>query len=188
MVEALDLLRQDHRNMATLLRMLDQQIGEFRGGGRPDYDVIAGILDYFLSFPDACHHPREDLIFARLRDRDPQAIEAIDDLQSEHRQLAAAARNFLAALRAVLEEAEIPRHAFYERARRFIDRQRLHIGMEESTFFPAAERALTPADWTELEALMPKTDVGERFEPLRQMILRWQRDDEAAAAQKSGVP
>ena len=182
MVEALDLLRQDHGNMAALLRMLDRQIGEFRDGRRPDYDVIAAILDYFLSFPDACHHPREDLIFERLRNRDLQAIEAIGDLQSEHRQLAAEAREFLAALRAVLEEAEIPRDALYARARRFIDRQRLHIGMEESTFFPVAERSLTPADWTELEALMPKTDVRERFEPLRQMILRWQADDEAVAA------
>jgi len=186
MVEALDLLRQDHSHMAALLRMLDRQIGDFRGGRRPDYDVIAGILDYFLSFPDASHHPREDLIFAKLRDRRPQAIEAIGDLQSEHRQLAADAREFLTALRAVLEEAEIPREALYGRARRFIDRQRRHIATEESVFFPAAEASLTPADWTELGALAAKADLGERFEQLRQRILRWQADDEADEAPKSG--
>ena len=95
MPETLDFLRQDHRNMATLLRILERQVGEFRSGKRPDYDVISAILKYFVSFPNAYHHPREDLVFARLRDRDPFAADRIGDLRSAHKELAARAQEFL---------------------------------------------------------------------------------------------
>jgi hemerythrin-like domain-containing protein len=182
MPEALDLLRQDHGHMAALMRTLERQVNEFQSDQRPDFDVIIAILDYFLSFPDVCHHPREDLIFAKLSERDPRAIERIGDLRSEHDELAARARELLMGLRAVLEEVEVRREACYRRARRFIDRQRQHIDMEESTFFPAAEKTLTPADWKELNALMAKTDAArERFEQSRKRILQWQAEDEAAA-------
>lgn len=184
MPEALDFLRQDHRNMAALLRMLAWQVDKFRNGKRPDYDVISSILEYFVSFPDAYHHPREDMVFAKLRDRDPRAAETIGDLLTEHAELAARAREFSTELRAVLEEAEIPREAFARCARRFIDHQQQHIDMEESAFFPAAEKALTMKDWCELNALMATADhAGERLEQLRKTILQWEAEDETAAVQ-----
>jgi hemerythrin-like domain-containing protein len=184
MPETLDFLRQDHRNMATLLRILERQVGEFRSGKRPDYDVISAILKYFVSFPDACHHPREDLVFARLRDRDPLAAERTGDLRSAHEELAARAQEFSTGAQAVLEEAEMPREAFIRLARRFIDQQQQHIDMEESVFFPAAEKTLTTTDWAELNALLARSEhAGERFEQLRKTILEWQAEDETAADQ-----
>jgi hemerythrin-like domain-containing protein len=184
MPEALDPLRQDHRNMAALLRLLEQQVDEFRSGKRPDYDVISAILKYFVSFPDAYHHPREDLVFARLRDRDPLAAERIGDLRSAHEELAARAQEFSTGVQAVLEEAEMPREAFIRLARRFIDQQQQHIDMEESVFFPTVEKMLTMTDWAELNALLARTeDAGERFEQLRKTILQWQAEDETAADQ-----
>jgi len=185
MPRALDLLREEHRKVATLLQILERHVDEFRRGERPDYDVIRAVLDYLVSFPDVCHHPKEDLIFARLRARDPLAAERIGDLRSAHEGLAARTREFSTGLRAVLEEAEIPREAFIRLASRFIDQQRQHIDMEESVFFPAAERTLTRTDWAELNSLMARTDdAGERFEQLRKTILQWQSEDEAAAVQE----
>jgi hemerythrin-like domain-containing protein len=121
-------------------------------------------------------------MFAKLRDRDPRAAERLGDLPAEHAELAARARDFSTGLRAVLEEAEIPREAFTLCARRFIDHQQQHIDSEESAFFPAAEQALRPADWRELTARMAAADrAGERFERLRATILQWQAEDETAA-------
>jgi len=102
MPQALDLLRQEHSNIATLLRILERQVGDFRSGDRPDYDVIRAVLDYLLSFPEACHHPKEDLIFDKLRDRDPVTAEKIGDLRSAHVELAARAQEFSTGVRAVL--------------------------------------------------------------------------------------
>ncbi len=189
MPEFLDLLRREHGNLATLLRALEWQVAEFERGSRPDYDVIGTALDYFLSFPEAYHHPKEELLFAKLRERDPTAAERIGDMRTMHRELAASARKFADALRVVLDEAEVPREAFVRWARGFTDLQRRHIEMEESAFFPAAAKALTARDWADLTARTPpEADplfgdrVGERFEQLRETILRWQAQDQAVSA------
>jgi hemerythrin-like domain-containing protein len=191
MPKALDVLRQEHRNLATLLRALEWQVAEFESCNKPDYDVIGAVLDYFLSFPDVYHHPKEELIFAKLRDRDPRTARRIGELRIAHQELATRAREFADALRVVLNEAELPRAAFVRWARGFIDLQRQHIGMEESIFFPAAEKTLTAKDWTDLTALMTPEDdllfgeqVGERFEQLRKTILGWQAQDQADSTEQ----
>jgi hemerythrin-like domain-containing protein len=191
MPQAIELLRQEHGNIATLLRTLEWQVAAFKNDSRPDYEVIRATLDYFRSFPDVCHHPKEDLIFAKLRERDPAAAERIGDLRKAHEQLAARTREAAAGVRAVLDEAEVSRDAVVRWASGFIDQQREHMKMEESTFFPAAERALTAKDWSDLAALMTREDdplfgvqVGASFEQLRQTILAWQAQDEAASAAK----
>ena len=88
----------------------------------------------------------------------------------------------------MLIEEELPRAAFVRWARGFIDLQRQHMEMEESSFFPAAEHALTTSDWADLKTLMTLQDdplfgkrVGERFEQLRKTILAWQAQDRSAA-------
>ena len=184
MPKALDLLHQEHRNIATLLRILKREVDEFQDGDRPDYDLVRAILDYLLSFPDVCHHPKEDLIFDKLRDRDPLAAERIGDLRGAHEELADRAEEFSTGLRAILEEAEIPRSAFIRLARGFIDLQQQHIDMEESVFFPIVEKTLSGTDWAHLDARLAKTeDAGRRFEQLRKTILEWQAEDETTTVQ-----
>jgi hemerythrin-like domain-containing protein len=191
MPQAIDLLRQEHANIATLLRTLEWQVAAFENDSLPDYEVIRATLDYFRSFPDVCHHPKEDLIFAKLRERNPAAAEKIGDLRKAHEQLAARVRKAAAGVRAVLDDVEVSRDAVVRWAGDFIDRQREHINMEESIFFPAVERSLTAKDWSDLTPLMTTADdplfgvqVGARFEQLRKMILVWQAEDEAASAVK----
>jgi hemerythrin-like domain-containing protein len=188
MPQALDLLRQEHVNIATLLRTLEWQVAEFENDMHPDYEVIRAALDYFVCFPDLCHHPKEDLVFAKLRERDPAAAERVGDPRRSHQQLAVRTREFAAAMRAVLGEAEVSREAVTRWAHGFIDQQREHMKTEEAGFFPAAERILTGQDWSDLTALMSRDDdplfgaqVGARFEALRKTILAWQAQDEAAA-------
>ncbi len=191
MPEALGLLREEHRNMLAILRALEWQVNQFENGNQPDYDVIGATLDYFLSFPDVCHHSKEELIFAKLRELDRRIAQQIGDLPIAHQELATRAREFATAMRAVMEEVEVSREALARWARDFIDLQRRHIDMEESTFFPAAARALTAKDWGDVRTLMTTEDdpllgqqVGERLEQLRKTILSWQAQDEAAPAKE----
>jgi hemerythrin-like domain-containing protein len=188
MPEALDSLRLEHCNLAILLRTLEWQVAEFQNGNQPDYDVIRATLDYFLGFSDVYHHPKEDLVFAKLSECDPGIVKKIGDLRKAHEELAVRVHEFDKALRAVIDEAEVSREAFARWARRFIDLQRQHIEMEESVFFPAAEKTLTAKDWADLKTRMTKAadplfgnSVGQNFESLRKTILAWQAQDEKAA-------
>ena len=61
----LDTLRSDHANMARLLNILERQVSAFREGEAPDYEIVQGVVEYFLDYPDLCHHPKEDLLARR---------------------------------------------------------------------------------------------------------------------------
>ena len=190
MSEVIRVLRREHANMAALVKTLEWQVNEFETLGKPDYDVIRSVVDYFLSFPDLYHHPKEDMVFARLRERAPEDAERIGDLRQEHEAITSRSREFAAGLKAVLGEAHVPRDSFVRWARAFIDLQWKHMQMEEQEFFPSALEHLTDEDWRALETQMTTPEdplfgerVGERFEHLSKTILRWQQEH-----QQSGAP
>ena len=185
--DLLGALRQDHRDMTALLGALDWQIGEFESGRQPDYELIDATLEYFLSFPDIRHHPQEVRIFEKLRERAPGLAEEGGDLAAAHEDLAARARDFATALRAVLQDVEVSREALARWGRGFIELQRRHMEMEERSFFPAAAKALEAEDWSDLIRSASADDrsrdreTDDRFARIRHMILAWQAQDEAVA-------
>ncbi len=59
--------------MGKLRDALERQVAVLKGGGTPDYDIVQGVMDDCLTFPDLHHHPKADLIYRRLAARDPAA-------------------------------------------------------------------------------------------------------------------
>jgi hemerythrin-like domain-containing protein len=70
MTYVVEVLRQEHRNIEKLLRILERELSVFDRGNRPNYEVVLGVIDYFKDYPDSCHHPKEDIIFEKLQLRD----------------------------------------------------------------------------------------------------------------------
>ncbi len=180
MASIVDSLRQDHINSTILLDVLEQQLAIFGRAEVPDYEMMQGVLEYFLDYPDLCHHPTEDLILSKLKSRSWAAKDGFPDLRHEHQELAAMTRGFSTAIQNILQEAEIPREAFQQRARKFLDFYRSHIKKEEEIFFPAALKMLTKEDWAEISEVREIRDdpvfgpkSHERLETLRESILAW---------------
>ena len=46
MVEIIEILRQEHRNIEKLLSVLEQELSVFARGERPDYEVVGAIIKY----------------------------------------------------------------------------------------------------------------------------------------------
>ncbi len=69
----IELLSREHRNIERLLGVLERELELFERGERPDYEVVRAIISYFEVYPEVYHHPQEDLVFARLKTRDPAA-------------------------------------------------------------------------------------------------------------------
>lgn len=187
--EVMNQLWEEHRNIARVLNAMEHQLEIFKRGEQPDYDVFTAAAEYFTRFPDLYHHPKEDLVFRKLRERDPAAIQSVGNLESEHEAIARLVREFREAVQNVLEEVEVSRDAFSSVATRFISEQRRHMAMEEESFFPHALEALTDEDWSEIDSqktleLDPLfgTEVTETFEPLLRHILKWEQEDEAQEA------
>lgn len=183
----IDLLRQEHRSLARLLKVLEHQLAVFDRGESPDYEVFSGVLDYCRTYSDRYHHPKEDLVFERLQKRDPAAADAFGDLAAEHAALAELTGQLAAAVSDVLAEAEIPRAHLDSVARDFLAHYWAHMRKEEEVFFPAALAALSEADWAELDGRVTSPDdplfggaAEERFGPLRAHLLAWDAETGAA--------
>ena len=102
-------LSQEHRNIETLLAVLERELQIFDRGDRPDYEVIRAIISYFEVYPEAYHHPQEDLVFAKLKIRDPAAAAKIGNLALEHQKGAERLRRVAQAVDNVLADREILR-------------------------------------------------------------------------------
>jgi hemerythrin-like domain-containing protein len=184
-----DRLRQEHRNIEKLLLVLEQELSLFARGGRPDYEVIRAVIAYFEIYPDGYHHPQEDIVFKKLKARDPATAESVGDLGAEHRSGAERLRRVAEAVEGVLMGREILRQTVDGIIRDFIARERQHMVMEERVFFPAAIKALRPQDWAEIAStLTDQKDplfseiVEERFDVVRRHILQLERE---AAAERA---
>ncbi|HKH81246.1 MAG TPA: hemerythrin domain-containing protein [Methylovirgula sp.] len=182
----IDSLRQEHRNIEKLLLVLEQELSIFDRAERPDYEVVWAIISYFEVYPDVYHHPREDMVFKKLKARDPAAAANIGDLAAEHRSDAERLRRVVQAVESVLADREVPRHTVDDIIRDFIVHERRHIAMEERDFFPAAVKALQPQDWAEIAStLTDQRDplfseiVDERFDAVRKHILQLEQEAEA---------
>jgi hemerythrin-like domain-containing protein len=178
MAEVLRLLREEHAQLAKLLRALERQVAVLDTGEAPNYDVIRSVLDYCLSYPDLCHHPKEDLVLYKLRARDPAAAEGVGDLAAEHERLAMLTRRFLTVIHEVLRGAMMSRESVSRIAAEFVDAYRRHMAMEEDLFFPVAALTLAPEDWTSIDAQVTNEadplfgeKVEKDFEALRDEIL-----------------
>jgi hemerythrin-like domain-containing protein len=179
-------LSQEHRNIERLLDVLERELEVFDRGDRPDYEVIRAVISYFEAYPEVYHHPQEDLVFAKLRERDPVAAAKVGDLAREHHKGAERLHRVAHAVKNVLADAEVLRQNVDTIVRDFIAHERHHMMMEDRDFFPAALKALKPQDWTEIASAVTDhkdplfSDVNEEwFDALRAHILRLEQEAEA---------
>ena len=177
MAEPLAVWHAEHVNFARLLDLLEAQVAAFHRAEHPNYDLMSNILYYLRSFADRFHHPREDVAFARLAERDPDMRLPIDRLLQEHRVIATAGEELSNRLDQVAADMMTPRATVETAAATYLAYYRNHIGTEERDILPRAARLLTKKDWAEVAANVPPDplfgDVVEaRFQGLRAQIAR----------------
>jgi hemerythrin-like domain-containing protein len=179
-------LCREHRNIEMLLAVLERELEIFDRGGRPDYEVIRAIISYFELYPEIYHHPQEDLVFAKLKNRDPAAAAKVGNLAFEHQKGAERLSRVAQAVDSVLADREILRQNVDNIVRDFIEHERRHILMEDRDFFPAALKALEPQDWMEIASACTSHEdplfseaAEETFDALRARILQLEQEAEA---------
>ncbi len=158
MSETLRILREEHGHLAKLLDIVDDQLAAFERGDSVDYEVFDLILDYCRAFPDRFHHPKEDLILERMRAKEPALAASFETIEGEHRMLAQETERFAEAVGLIEQEAQMSREQFLDLGRAFSGAYRRHMAFEDEAFFPAAERALSDRDWSEIDAHLHRPD------------------------------
>jgi hemerythrin-like domain-containing protein len=179
-------LSQEHRNIEKLLAILERELEVFDRGDRPDYEVISAIISYFEVHTELYHHPQEDRVFDKLRERDSVAAAKVGDLAREHSKGSERLRAVARTVQYALADGEMLRKDVDTIVRGFVEHERQHMAMEDHYFFPAALKALTAQDWVEIASAVTghkdplfSDATEERFDALREHILRLEREAEA---------
>jgi hemerythrin-like domain-containing protein len=174
----LDHLQLDHRNMRQLLRILEEEIDAYNAGKPGDFDLMKQILEYTLHYPNLIHHPREEMLFRRLLERDPASRGLVGDLTKDHEELARLTHRFAAAVHNVSHDVELPRALLAQVAEEYLTRSREHMDAEERKFFPRLMTMFRDEDWEDFDSLATSgydplfgTSIEGHYKRLHQRIL-----------------
>ena len=185
MPKIIEILLQEHQNIEKLLLVLERELAIFDRSERADYEILQTIIHYFQDYPASCHHPKEELIFEKLKARDPIAAKNFGDVEGDHELEVQRLRSFERAVDAVLADQEFLRENFHLAVHDFVEHQRRHLEKEERLLFPAAVKALQREDWAEIDGRLDdrkdplfNSVVEARFQNLQKTILRWERETE----------
>lgn len=177
MRDTLFLLRLEHGNLSNLLGLVEEQVAAAEAGVRMDEELLRETSEYFLDYPDRCHHPKEDLVYELLSARSPSSCTDLRDLIGDHRQLHELAEAFASAVHRLHEEPQAGEPSPREVILQFTQRYRQHMKDEEERFFRIAEERFSEDDWASLDFAMFEQDdplfdhVEEtRFAALRERI------------------
>lgn len=156
--EALRVIRDEHASLAAMLKSMLQMIQrgpdpEGRGEHDRFFEVMRAMLFYIDEFPETLHHPKEtELLFPRVAKAAPETAEAIAQLDRDHESGEHRVRDLMHLLMAWEYLGDTRRSAFEDAARRYVAFYLDHMRVEETQVLPAAERALSDADWHALNA------------------------------------
>lgn len=167
----------DHIHFAQLLDLLEEQVSIFHRGELPNYNLMSTIIYYMRNFGDRVHHPREDVAYARLVERDPGMQVVVNRLLQEHRVIANVGEALLSRLNEAEGDVMSSRAALEAAAAMYLVYYRNHLSTEERHVMPRAAQLLTPEDWTAVTATVPESsdplfgaNAQERFASLRKEI------------------
>jgi len=151
---ALRVIQQEHMAVSAMLRSLSMLVARARDAREtPRFDVLRAMLFYVDEFPERLHHPKEsELLFPKVRLREPDLAAVIDQLDADHARGEASVRELQHRLLAFELLGEPRRAEFEDAVERYVDRYLRHMALEESAVLPIARDSLTDEDWAELDA------------------------------------
>ena len=152
MSNIIKILLEEHRNIDRLLLVLEHELEVFDRSEEPDYEILRAIIEYFQDYPEDCHHPKEDMVFEKLKMRDPAVASRVGDVEAEHEIETERLRKLVEAVEEILAGREFLRQTFHDVVNDFIKHQRQHMDKEERLLFPAAVQRLRPEDWAAIDA------------------------------------
>ena len=137
--ELLNELREDHRNMAIVLNLLEAAAKQAYKGEDPDFELVGEIMRYMTVYPDAVHHPKEDVLYAAMRKEKPELAEGLHRVGPEHEELAQLGEILRNDIEAIASGAAVTRERIMDDTHDYVERLREHMNWEEGDLFKRAD-------------------------------------------------
>jgi len=143
-------LRTDHRNMVQLLDLLDAETVRLASCDEPDYDLIYDIMTYMSEYPDAVHHPKEDMIYRHVKANYPDIDESLSHIEVDHKALGEASSELRRDIDAIGADSVVSRESLAASLRKYSEHLRKHMYWEEKNLFELADALHDDESWTAL--------------------------------------
>jgi hemerythrin-like domain-containing protein len=140
--ELLRQLRDDHRNMAILLKLLDGVVKNASAGKDPDFELLGEIMRYMTVYPDAVHHPKEDILYERLRNEREDLTDGLDDVTTDHEAIARLSMKLRDDVDSIVAGSPVRRDKLIRDTAAYVERLRNHMIWEEDDLFERIEEML----------------------------------------------
>jgi len=125
--------------MALILKVLERTVETAATGANPDFELIDEIMRYMTVYPDAVHHPKEDVVYAELRKRRPDLADGLDNVPKDHAQITQLGSKLRDDVEAIIAGAAVRREQFIIDALMYVGRLRNHMNWEEETLFSCVD-------------------------------------------------
>lgn len=135
-------LRKDHRNMALVLNILDGIASSAKAGEDPDFELIDEIMRYMTVYPDAVHHPKEDVVYAELKKSRPDLAVDLEDVPADHREIAELGSRLRDDVEAIIAGAAVRRENFVKDTSEYVRHLRNHMQWEEEDLFKRVDEMI----------------------------------------------
>jgi len=167
----------EHANYRRLLDLLETLTQRFSGSDRPEYELMSDIIYYMTQYPDRFHHPREDIAFKALVERDSEAQRLVDEVAGQHVDIAQSGATLSADLSAAAADAMIARATIETAVHDYVTVLRKHMDQEEREIFPRLASTLKDSDWFIVDSAFHFSadplfgeNVQQRFQTLHRQI------------------
>jgi hemerythrin-like domain-containing protein len=150
-------LREDHARFSRVLSMIGRDAQRLLDEPEAVLPLFSEAVDYVVNYQNVHHHPREEVMFAKVAETSEGLAGTSARLSQEHELTDRAGEELLATLDRA-SHASSKRSTRQELARqleRFARSMRGHIAQEEEILYSEAWKTLSPADWDDLAASAP---------------------------------
>lgn len=178
-------LHRDHIHIAKLMDILEREFQKIENIHNPDYVLMLDVMHYMTHYPDMFHHPKEDLVFGKMLERDVSQRKAIEKLEQEHQLLYKKGLELREMLETASSElAMVPRDIVIERGKEYVQLLRSHMSLEEGQVFPLAGDLITDEDSDEIEKRLQSPGdplFGEAVADAYEMLYKYINDEATGA-------
>jgi len=152
MSNAVEQIHQDHVNISRILDLIEKELDNARNERMPNLELLEDAMRYMINYSDLVHHPKEDAMFAKLAEKEPDVTDQVEVLREEHQTLARLSSEFLEIVKAAEYGEFVLRQQVIERGTEYVDTLRSHMDAEEVGLLKRARAALSARDLEEIDA------------------------------------
>ena len=147
----IETLYSEHGHFLSLLNTLEEEAEKLEPGKIPDYHLLLDIIDYLTHYPGQYHHPREDMLFAKMLSVDKSFKRDLERLEREHKTLQSYNDQLFVELTRIAAGRPVDRPELRRHLQRYISGYRQHIEFESKSIFPRAKGELSSAELKQLQ-------------------------------------